>query len=322
MSGKLTKFKLKKNLAEEIKKEEQGGKDNRFLPYYNMKEGEKVKILIVPDVNGNLWKKYETHGPSLKLRGVKPLLCRHRHGGGDCPVCQKAYDLLDQSKSAGDESLKDEAKRWFPKSTTIMSVIVLDAPFDYPASDDHNEVKLMYVPYAVEALIKNALAEGQIDEDSLTTTPLFIKKTKNKGGQAAYDNSYFDRKEVSEAELAVFEDDDLVVEQFNFDELDLIPELPTLEFSEEWLAEAERSDEKAKRSTGKTENEDDAPKAPTSLRDRLKAKKDDKVDDDKVDEVEETEEQEMEEESEPQPQPEPVSRADSLRARLNASRAK
>ena len=328
--SKLSKFKLKKNLTEEMKKEDTGGKDTRFLPYYNMKEGEKVKVLIVPDVNGNLWKKYETHGPNLGLRGVKPLLCRYKHGGGDCPICQKAFDLLDQSKAIGADTskgkeVKEEAKRWFPKSTTVMSVIVLDAPFDYPASPDHNEVKLMYVPYAVEALIKNSLAEGQIDEDSLTSVPLYIKKTKNKGGQASYENSYFDRSVVSDEEMAVFDDEDLVVEQFDFDVLDIIPEVPELDVAEEWLSSAEKADNKAKAAAGKggSDEDDDTPKAkaPTSLQDRMKAKKAAALTaanaEQEEEEAEEQEEAEEVQEETPAPAP---SRTASLRERLAAQR--
>lgn len=314
----LSKFKLKKDLTKSIEKEEKGGgADSRFLPYYNLKTGEKMKVLIVPDTNGELFAKYSTHGPNLKVRGTGAIGCLYKNHKEDCPACHKGFELLDQHKATGDESYKTEAKRWFAKDTTIMSVIVLDSPIEFPAADDGNEVKLMYVPYAVEQLIKNSLMEGQIDQDELTSTPLWIKKTENKGGQAAYDTSFFDRSPITDEELGFFESDDIVVEPFDYSKLDVIPEHASEEEVVEWLEKAEELVEKHKASSGGTKTPQ---KKTTSLADRLGKKKKEEAEPEEEQEDDTPDEPEQEETKPEKTENKPVSKASSLRERLAASK--
>jgi hypothetical protein len=330
----LNKFKIRQDLKQKLEKEEEsrsGGrkKDARILPYYDMKFGEKVKVLIVPDENGNLWHRYSSHGPNMKISGLSAISCRRNNDHEECPICQRGFDLLQESKDRNDPALKEEAKRWFPKDTTIMSVIVLEAPFEVPIADDGNEVKLMYVPYAIEALIKNALAEGQIDEDSILTTPLWVKKSIKKGTKDTpdYSSSYFDyRSQVSDDELAAFEDS--VVEPYNYENLDLVPDSVSLEDAEEWLEEAIKKDEKQKqRKSGSSSSRDDddaagsgEPKKLKSAAERLKERR---AATDEAPEEEEKETSEPEEtESEPEPENSAKSRAQALRERLAKNRNK
>lgn len=268
------KLKLKSNLKKQIEDEaKSGGTDNRFLNYWDLKDGEKVKILFVPDTNGELWGKFKKHGPSLKVRGAGSIRCAYESSSEDCPACQKGFDLLNLEKETGDKSYKDEAKKWFARDYTVMSCIVLDSPFEVSEAPDHNQVKLIYVPYAIEKLIKEAVTEGQLDEDELCRTPFFIKKGKNAGGYAEYTSSYFARKPVTDEELEFF--DDQVVEQYDYGTIDVIPPATTTEEVEEWLVKAVEAVEKAERSDSKEE----APK-PRKATSPLARKNDDDDDDD------------------------------------------
>ncbi|WGH49619.1 hypothetical protein [Alishewanella phage vB_AspM_Slicko01] len=329
----LSKFKIRKDLQKQIEKEEEKGggykKDDRFLPYYELKFNEKVKVLILPDTNGNLWKKYSSHGQNLKVRGTGTIPCRYKNSQESCPICQRGFDLLNQAKETGDTSFKDEAKRWFPKDFTVMSVLVLEAPFDVPISPDQNEVKLMHIPYAIEGLIKNALAEGQLDEDSILTTPLWIKKTIKKGTKDTpdYTSSYFDyRSPVSDEEIEIF--DDSIVEAYDYDDLDAIPESPTEEDADVWLAKAIELDEKEKARKSPTHGGDsgDSGGNATKLKsaaDRLKEKRAQSNSapvSNSQDEVEEEEEDEVEEEVVEEKPTATKSKAQQLREKLEAAR--
>lgn len=261
MSGKIgLKLKLKSNLKKQIEDESsKGGNDSRFLNFYDLKDNEKMRILFVPDETGELWAKFRKHGPNLKVRGTGAIRCAYESSGDTCPACAKGFELLDLSKETEDKAYKDEAKRWFARDYTLMSCIVLESPFEVAESPDHNQVKLMYVPFAIEKLIKEAITEGQIDEDELCRTPFWIKKTKNGGGFADYSSSYFARKAVEDEELAFF--DDQKVEQFNYETLDLIPAATTEQEVQEWLDKAidvvERGDSK------EDKEKDEAPRRET-----------------------------------------------------------
>lgn len=334
----LSKFKVRKDLQQQIEKEDtsSGGnkKDDRFLPYYDLKFGEKVKVIIVPDTEGNIWKKFSAHGPNLKVRGTGTVACRYKNDNEECPICQKGFDLLQQAKDTGDDKYKDEAKRWFAKDTTIMSVLVLESPFDVPISPDQNEVKLMYVPYAIEGLIKNALAEGQLDVDSLLSTPLCIKKTVKKGTKDTpdYTSSYFDyRSPVTDDEMSVFEDS--VVEQYDYSDLDVIPQTPSLDDAEEWLEKAVELDERDKArkakdngNSGNSSNNNNTPNTKLkSAAERLKEKRaaqsaptdDDDVAEDDAPDTDTQEESAAETTDAPT---ETKSRAQQLRERLAAAK--
>lgn len=135
------------------------------------------------------------------------------------------------------------------------------------AADDGNQVKLLYLPYGIENVIKEAINEDLVAEEDLCSTPFVIKKTKNQGGKASYDNSYFQRKVIDDDDLAYLED--MVVEQFDYDELDVVPENTTTEDMEKWLAEAEAAYEKALNAKSRTSNSGEGEKEPTKQSSRL-----------------------------------------------------
>lgn len=249
------KTKLKQNLKKDIEREKEGGggrKDLRFLNYYDLKFGEKMTVLFVPDVNGSFWRKFSKHGPNLKITGidgkdknvrVDSISCARIGSGEDCAVCQKGFDLFALAKETADKTYKDEGKKWMCRDYTLVSCIVLESPMDIVTAEDGNQVKLMYLPFGIENVIKEAISEEIVDEADLCSTPFVIKKTKNQGGKASYDNSYFARKQVEDEELDFLSD--MVVEQFDYEEIDIVPTNTTAEEMEDWLVIAEEAYEKA-----------------------------------------------------------------------------
>lgn len=274
-------LKLKANLKEQIEKENTSGKDTRFLNYWDLKEGEKMSVLFLPDASGEkLWEKFSKHGPNLNVSGVEHINCARTSNADTCPACQKAFDLNNLANETGDESYKKEAKRWFPKHYTLVQCIVLESPMDIAESPDGNQVKLMYLPYGIEKVIKEAVVEEQVQEEDIPSTPFIIKKSKNQGGWASYDNSYFARKEVTDDELAFF--DDMKVEQFDFSEIDVIPAPTTEAEVQEWLDKVEA---KVEASDAKESSKNDFGSKSSStkekLADKLNARKETNEDDDK-----------------------------------------
>lgn len=239
---------VKTNLKKQIEKEASGGRDGRFLNYFDLKKGEKMKVLFLPDANGEFWQKFSKHGPNLKLPGLEPVACPYKAARQECAACQKGFDLLNQAKELGEKTpegkeLKDEAKRWFAKDYTLVQVLVLDTPVEIAEADDGNQVKLMYLPFAIEKIIKNAVVEGIVEEDEISSVPFYIKKTENQGGQAAYTDSYFSPREtVGDDDLAFFEG--LKVEQYDYSKLDVVPEDASSEEVVAWMEKAEAANEK------------------------------------------------------------------------------
>lgn len=263
MALKKLKLKLKSDLKKTVESGNKKG-DSRYLNYFDLKKDEKMVILLLPDVNGELWTEYRNHGPNLGVRGVGSMRCIHEATGETCPMCQQGFEALDLFKETGDEEYKKLAKKWFARDYTIMSCLVLESPFEVSESPDHNEVKLFSVPYAIKNKIKQAVIEGEIDEDLLFQTPFVIKKTENTGGFASYEHSYFRRQLLNDDETEYFED--RVVEQFDYQNLDALPPIPTLEEVSKWIEKAaaalnleteEEEEEKPRRGRTTTRRDDD-----------------------------------------------------------------
>jgi hypothetical protein len=312
-------LKLKKNIKESLNEEGGRKKDTRFLNYYDLRDGEKMTVLIVPDVNGELWTKYKVHsGNNLDAKSAGSIRCAYESSGEDCPACQQGFEWLNAHKESGDKEDKEIAKKWFGKDSTIMSVIVLEASIEIQESPDQNLIKLMHVPYKIEAMIKESIIEGQIEEDMIPYTPLIIKKGKNPGGYATYDKSYFDRKEISDDDLEFLEDQ--VVEQFDYSNLDVVPKATTTEQVQEWVdkvltvIEGSSDDGDGEKEEAKEEKPVKASKTPLS-----RFKKEDK----EVDSQQEEQEEEQDDGGAPEVEKEEEGSAtESLKDRLNRLKKK
>tara|TARA_Y100000593_G_scaffold37982_1_gene73706 strand:- start:136 stop:1134 length:999 start_codon:yes stop_codon:yes gene_type:complete len=260
------KLKLKSDLKKTVEDSSQGRKnDMRLLNYFDLKDGERMRILLIPDINGELWAKWKFHAGGKDMKGVKPIRCKHEALGEECPVCQEGFKLNDAFNDTGDKSYKEAAKNWWGRDRTLMSCLVLESPCDINQTEDKNEVKLFIVPYGIESRIRNAIMEGEIDEDLLFQTPFVIKKGKNSGGFASYDDSYFARNTVTDEDLEYFED--RVIEQFDYSTIDLIHEVPDDDAYDEWVENMHKrinqGDDDSKttgrstRTRGKADDDDD-----------------------------------------------------------------
>jgi len=276
-----------KNLKEKILKDEEekkskksGKGDKRFLNYFDLDFGEKVTIRLLPDGgdSGDYWAEYEVHGGGLKLRGANNINCSYASSGEDCPVCQHSYSYFTDGN-------KDEAARWRSNNKFLAQCIVIDSPFEVNESEDGNPIKLINLPFKVYEILKEAVIEDQVGD--IMDTDFIIKKTKNSGGQAAYDKSFFAKKEepLGDEIFEAFESGELKLYNL-FDET---PTATTTADMDEWLDKTIALDNKASRrstssrssndddsDSGEDDNKDDdsTPKksSASSLLDRLKNK--------------------------------------------------
>lgn len=308
------KLTVKKNLAKAIEEEaKSGGGDDRLLNYFDLKFNEKMTVLFVPDTNGSVWTKYRRHGTPKGVTGLDSVGC----SGSGCPICQVGFDAYEVFKDTNDEKDKEYAKTFWGKDITLASVIVIESPCDINKSKDGNDVKLFALPFAVEKILKEAIVEGQIEEESICITPFVIKKTKNQGGKAAYDSSYFSYREVLDDDELDQLEEELTIELYDYTDLDFIPDVLEDDEAEEWAQTLKNkiADLEKKKASGDGNEKE-------SVRNRLKNRK--KSDDGDSDDAEERSSRDVpqEEESSETEVPEKEkteSKGSSLRERLRAT---
>lgn len=251
MSSLLKKLKSTNNLLKQVKEANKPKTDMRFLNYYDLKDGEQLKILFLPDENGKKDLKYELHGPNLTIKDAKGF--SKRVAGvpnigtlpfaSDSPVMQKGFDLLELEKQTGESHYKEEAKKWFPREYHMCSVLVLESPFEVNQADDGNDVKLLNMPWGVARLIDSLILQGEIVEEELYTTPFLLTNVK-RGQNNNYDTSRFARQPLTDEEFIALEKT-MKIDLFNYETIDLLPKTPTVEELEEWLEKAEDAYAKA-----------------------------------------------------------------------------
>jgi Zn ribbon nucleic-acid-binding protein len=161
-----------------------GGKDLRFLNYFDLEFGQEIVIRLLPDGDdsGDLYKDYSTHGPNLKNPAIERISCAYKTSNEKCPACGHSY-MFHQD---GD---KENAKKWRTKDTTIAQCIVIDSPIEISEAADGNPIKLMYLPWGMKEVIVDSILNGTVSDP--TEINFVIKKSKNPGGCASYDPSYF-----------------------------------------------------------------------------------------------------------------------------------
>lgn len=229
-------LKLKTSLKTKIAAEEQTSgaskKDPRYLNYFDMKEGQRMEVLFLPDASGeSSWSADHVHGPRVKvgqqrIRGVKPIACSRLLAGEKCVICDEMFLKYQESDKEGGNRLQ-VTERY----TAQVLVLKSDIEVQYP--DDGNVVKLFNVPESIMKKVKQAIMEEQVDEDEMYLTPFVIKVTKN-GEYNQYDTSYFARKNVSEAEFEELTEGKTVT-QYDFSTGDFVTPLVDPQAQQEWL---------------------------------------------------------------------------------------
>ena len=196
----LTKTKLKKDLLEKSFEKNSGGggkraDDPKLLPYYKMKAGEKMQIILIPDAEGNLVNTFSMHGPNMKNASVGKVECIYRRDRTPCPACAHGYQMYQDGNT--------ESKKWLSKDYYVAQCVVVDSPLELPDLEDGNLVRIVYLPKGVFEKIEESYKEGIIDDP--TEHILVIKKTEGSGGNASYDNSYFNPKPLSDEIIEAFD---------------------------------------------------------------------------------------------------------------------
>lgn len=187
MSIKVNADAVRKRMMEQEEKKSGGGNknnDTRFLNYYDLDFNQTITVRLLPaSEDGDMFLKYSSHGSGLKgIRGVKNARCSYESTGESCPVCARSYDAY----QAGD---KAESTKWRGKDTFVAQCIVVDQDIDVPDNEDGNLVKMLYLPFNMKEVIKEAIINGLVDDP--TQRDFVIKKTKNQGGHPDYGKSFF-----------------------------------------------------------------------------------------------------------------------------------
>lgn len=207
--------------------------DPRFLPYFNLKEGEQIEILLLPDGDGSgeFFRGYKNHS-APGVFGLGTINCSYSSSGEPCAVCAHGYELYKAGQL--------ESREWMASQHYVAQCLVISAPagFEIPESPDGNLVKLLHLPIAVKEMAKDAIINETLDDP--TAHILVLKRTKkNKGNFMTYEKSFFKNSTVSEDDLpnAILKgiDDGHVVPYKLSDEL---PAPTTSVEMEAWLVKA------------------------------------------------------------------------------------
>lgn len=188
----LTNNKLKSNLREKlIKRQEQekskGGNDPRFLNYFDLPDDSQMEIIFLADGGdtGEIMVDFEKHGKGLKIRGAGTVNCCYTSSGEACPACDRSFGYHE----AGDD---DSAKMWRRQTYSVAQCVVVRSPIEINESEDGNIAKLMHLPWAIHEKIIDDVINQIVDDP--TEHIFVIKKTKNAGGRASYEKSFFKPK--------------------------------------------------------------------------------------------------------------------------------
>lgn len=317
----LTKHKLKKKVMEHTLDQSERGsggkKDNpKILPFYDLKFGEKMEVLLVPYEDGDLFKHFKKHGPNMNNGAAGSIQCIHHAHGEKCPACAEGFSHTKDNKAT------EMSRKWMAKDSYVAQCVVIDSPLDIAPLDDGNEVRIFYMPWAVVETITEAYREGIIEDP--TEHILVLKKTSSKGDRPSYANSYFMQAPVSDEVIEAFED--CVIELHDLDEEKIRPKDATVEEVEEWTAKAKELLENggrggsSRRASGSDDDqkEDDDPSPRRSLGRKTRQEKEPEPEPE-PEESGDDDQQQQEDEPEEKPAAKKTSGM-SLRDKLKASR--
>lgn len=252
---------FKKDLSDESAPKKKGNQDDaRILNYYDLPVGEKMKILFVPDENGELWKEWEVHGSNMKLRGAGTVRCCYESSGESCPACSISWEYY----QAGN---KKENQRWIKSKRTLAQCVVIDSPIELKDNPDENLVYFIYVPQKVKKAIQEAVMEDIVEDP--TEHVFVLKKTENEGGYNNYESSHFRPEKFQPSQDLIDAQEEGLIRPYNFDEMeaegDLIPKPTTSKDVQEWVDNVLSLENKLKNVSDSSNdgNDGDQP-APTS----------------------------------------------------------
>ena len=202
-----TREDLKKAFAEE-KREEGSPLPNNYLPFWNMKVGERAVVRFLPDLKDDNPKGFlvEKVMHTLELNGEKKSVPCLSMYGEDCPICKVSQEFYRKED-------KVNGKKYWRKKQYLAQGIVLEDPL--PADQNTGEtavgkVRFFNLGYQLYNIIKEAF-----QSDELENIPYmykggydFIIKKSQQGEYPTYAvGSKFKNapRDLSDEELAVIE---------------------------------------------------------------------------------------------------------------------
>lgn len=221
-------------LREKVKNENEGKSkknDPRFLNYYDLDFDQKMVIRLLPATEDNeMYIRYDLHGPNFKDRRVSAIRCTYEASGETCPACTKSFGYYND----GD---KDNAAKWRSKTSYIGQCLVIDSDIEVPDNEDGNPVKMVYLPHNVVKEIKKAIQNEMIDNP--LEHDFVLRKTKNDGGRASYEESSFKGKvdPLPDEVLEMFESGDASLYELDKE----IPEIVDADSVNEWIQKTEEA---------------------------------------------------------------------------------
>jgi len=181
-------------LRQQLKNDQEAKKNNgnrqfsnnrNIYPFWNMKEGERCVIRILPDLNEENEKVFfvDRLEHNLSINGeTKKIPCRKMHGQS-CPICEQsqAYYKMDD---------EENGKMYYRKKQSMLRILVLEDPLPPNEAGETYVGKTCNAQFANElmTLIKQEIGDPELgDFLSLTEgTDFIITKTLNPKKFAVY----------------------------------------------------------------------------------------------------------------------------------------
>ena len=212
---------LKGAFASETK-ENTGGNNNNYFPFWDMPVGSRAVIRFLPDLNENNPRGFlvEKVTHNLTVNGQRrsvPCLGMYEE---DCPVCKVSQDYY---------KAKDEVngKKYWKKRQYIAQALIVEDPL--PKNDDTGEnnegkVKAISLGFQIYNIIKEAFGSDELEAvpyDFAEGYDFIIKKTEQ--GQYA---SYAVGTKFANKQRALTDDELVAVEEGMVDLATLLPANP------------------------------------------------------------------------------------------------
>lgn len=161
--------------------------DKRFLNYYDLDFGDSMKVVLIPDPEGNYYHKWTRHG--TYSQEIDSFPCRYQNQNkASCPICLGAYEFYQQGKL--DKNGNPLSQHFSKKTYVLAQCVVIDSSIEIQDHGEDTLVHLIWLPIKVFDKLHESVDEGIIQND-IQEHMLVLKKTKSSNGNPGYEHSYF-----------------------------------------------------------------------------------------------------------------------------------
>lgn len=229
MSKKFDIEKFRQNRKKEEDKKALGGRDPKYLNYFDLKENETLAIRFLPDAedSSKFYVEYDYHSYSFDDKTTEVFPCAKNHGER-CPACRRSWEYYndDDKKNAG---------LWRAKTKRIAQCVVIDSPLEDLPMENGSIIKLLNLSYNMWDISVQGIMNGTVENplDFEDGNDFIIKKT-IKGGNNQYDKSYWKVKTTPIPEEILTKLVENPANEF-YDLTSLLPKNGTAEEVQEWM---------------------------------------------------------------------------------------